>query len=128
VLGAGATGEETLDAGGIAMKASAGKVSFLLTADITAATELELIAQRADLDSTVLKVTHHGSYNGTSSEFLSVATPQVAVISVGADNGYGHPSKEVLARLGEIPVYRTDEDGTIEFTTDGDRLWVKTER
>jgi len=53
----------------------------------------------------------------------------VAVISVGADNTFGHPSPEVWARLtdrvGEDNVYRTDEDGTIEFTTDGERLWLR---
>jgi competence protein ComEC len=61
-----------------------------------------------------------------------VANPQVAVISVGKDNPFGHPSGEVLARLsekvGSENIYRTDDHGTIEFTTDGERLWVKTER
>jgi beta-lactamase superfamily II metal-dependent hydrolase len=53
----------------------------------------------------------------------------VAVISVGADNTFGHPSSKVVERLidrlGEDNVYRTDEDGTIEFITDGERLWLK---
>jgi len=59
---------------------------------------------------------------------LSVVTPQVAVISVGAENDYGHPSREVLDRLADIPTYRTDVDGTIEFITDGERLWVRKDR
>jgi len=53
------------------------------------------------------------------------------VICVGADNSFGHPSSEVLEilidSLGEDNVYRTDEDGTIEFITDGDTLWVETD-
>jgi competence protein ComEC len=61
-----------------------------------------------------------------------VANPELAVISVGADNAYGHPNPEVLRRLedrlGSENIYRTDEDGTIEFITDGERLWVRTER
>jgi len=65
----------------------------------------------------------------TIPQFLVAADPEVAVISVGADNSFGHPSLEVVERLidrvGEDNIYRTDEDGTIEFITDGERLWVK---
>ena len=113
VLSAGGDSEATLDSGGIVLKVKDDKVSFLLTADITEETELNLITERANVDSTVLKVAHHGSYTTTSSQFLSVVTPQVAVISVGAENDYGHPSKEVLDRLADIPTYRTDQNGTI---------------
>ena len=79
--------------------------------------------------STVLKVGHHGSATSTTVEFLDVVNPRLAVISVGADNPFGHPSRDVVDRLrqriGQENIYRTDEDGTIEFTTDGERLWVK---
>jgi competence protein ComEC len=61
-------------------------------------------------------------------EFLAAVGPPVAVISVGADNRFGHPAPEVLARLVGRTVLRTDEHGAIEFTTDGQALWVKTER
>jgi len=58
-----------------------------------------------------------------------VVNPRIAVISVGADNEYGHPANEVMTRLreriGMENIYRTDEDGTIEFITDGERMWVK---
>jgi competence protein ComEC len=81
------------------------------------------------LKSTVLKVSHHGSKTSTTSQFLAAVAPEVAVISVGEDNPFGHPSPEVVERLidrlGEDNVYRTDEDGTIEFITDGEKLWVK---
>jgi competence protein ComEC len=76
----------------------------------------------------VLKVAHHGSDTSTTDEFLNVLMPQIAVISVG-ENDFGHPTQEVLdrlaGRLGAANIYRTDEDGTIEFITDGQRLWVK---
>lgn len=111
---------------------SMGEVSFLLTADMMWEAELELIMQRANLKSTVLKVAHHGSDTSTTTEFLAVVNPQLAVISVGADNGFGHPRDEVLSRLedrlGTENIYRTDEDGTVEFITDGERLWVRTEK
>ena len=114
------------------LRLSLGEVSFLLTADMRQEAELELLYRRANLKSTVLKVAHHGSNTSTTPEFLAVASPELAVISVGADNEYGHPSDEVMARLieeiGPENIYRTDQDGTIEFITDGERLWVKTER
>jgi len=63
---------------------------------------------------------------------LAAVDPEIAVILAGADNPFGHPSSEVVGRLvdslGEDKVYRTDENGTIEFITDGERLWANTER
>jgi competence protein ComEC len=121
-----------IDNNSLVLRLSAGNVSFLLTADISKEAEFKLIADRADLRSTVLKVAHHGSDTSTSPEFLAVVNPQVAIISVGADNKFGHPSKKVLDRLknriGSENIYRTDQQGTIEFITDGKRLWVETNR
>lgn len=118
-----------VDNNGVVLKLEWEDVSFLLTADIRRETEFRLVERRAELESTVLKVAHHGSKTSTASQFLDVVAPQVAVISVGADNHFGHPSPEVLERLagklGEENVYRTDQDGTIEFVTDGKRLWVQ---
>jgi competence protein ComEC len=117
------------DNNGVVLRLSWGKVSFLFTADIREEIEFELIGQRASLKSTVLKVAHHGSKTSTTSQFLAAVDPEVAVISVGANNTFGHPSPEVwerlIDRLGEDDVYHTDEDGTIEFITDGETLWVK---
>jgi len=121
-----------IDNNGMVLRLSIGEVSFLLTADIRQEAEFELINRRADLHSTVLKVAHHGSDTSTCQEFLAVVNPQLAVISVGADNRFGHPTPEVMDRLGEKlgseNIYRTDEHGTIEFITDGKRLWVRVER
>jgi len=121
-----------IDNNGVVLKLVWNKVSFLFTADIREEAEFELIGQRANLKSTMLKVAHHGSDTSTSQQFLAAVDPEVAVISVGADNTFGHPSPEVVERLidrlGEDNVYRTDEDGTIEFITDGERLWVRLEK
>jgi competence protein ComEC len=120
---------DDVDNNGVVLRLSWGKVSFLFTADIREEVEFALIGQRANLKSTVLKVSHHGSKTSTTSQFLAAVAPEVAVISVGEDNPFGHPSTEVLERLidrlGEDNVYRTDEDGTIEFITNGERLWMK---
>jgi len=121
--------DSDLDNNGVVLRLTAGRVSFLLTADIHGEGEFELITQGNDLASSVLKIAHHGSKTSTTAEFLAEVSPAVAVISVG-ENSFGHPSGEVIGRLaeklGEDNIYRTDERGTIEFITDGERLWVKT--
>jgi len=124
--------ESDIDNNGMVLHISMDEVSFLLTADIMWEAEFELIARRANLASTVLKIAHHGSDTSTTPEFLAVVNPQLTVISVGADNKFGHPTPEVMERLedriGSENIYQTDEQGTIEFTTDGEKLWMRTER
>ncbi|MFW6136208.1 MAG: DNA internalization-related competence protein ComEC/Rec2 [Chloroflexota bacterium] len=105
-----------------------GDVSLLLTGDIQARAEGRLLAHGMPLASTVLKVAHHGSCGATTDAFLRAVNPQVAVVSVGADNDFGHPCHAVLERLRGRPLYRTDEHGTVTLITDGTRLWVETER
>ena len=80
----------------------------------------------------VLKVAHHGSATSSTPRMLDHAAPQVAVISAGADNPYGHPAPAVLDRLasvvGAANIYTTANQGDIAFSTDGARLWVETQR
>ena len=106
-----------------------GDISFLLTGDSMSEAEWELIRARADIKGTVIKVAHHGSASSTMAQFLAVVNPQVAVITVGANNTYNLPNSDVVFRLeecvGESNVYRTDLNGTITFITDGERLWVE---
>jgi competence protein ComEC len=102
-----------------------GQVSFLLTGDIEAEVEEALVAGEAPLQSTVLKAAHHGSCSSTTQAFLDAVDPEAVVISVGAENDFGHPCDAVLERLGDLPVYRTDERGTIEIVSDGTRAWVE---
>ena len=109
-----------------------GSVSFLLTADIEAEAERRLFREETPLRSSVLKVGHHGSKTSTTPGFLSEVRPAAAVISAGVDNRFGHPHVEVAERLaaavGGPRVYLTVDRGHIEFISDGERLWVKTER
>ncbi len=122
---------DDIDNNSLVLRLSWKEVSFLLTADIGQEAEWYLIAQRANLKSTVLKVAHHGSRTSTSSEFLAVVDPEAAIISVGAKNRFGLPHTEVVNRLTEQlggRVYLTSTHGTIEFITDGDRLWVKLDK
>lgn len=102
--------------------------NLLLTGDIFEEAEQYLLDRRSDLRSSVLKIAHHGSDTSSCSEFLAEVDPEVAVISVRAENLFGHPSPEVVERLSGVQVYRTDRQGTIELITDGQKLWVKTEK
>ena len=109
-----------------------GEVSFLLTGDIELEAERYLVRTAPNLESRVFKVAHHGSKTSTTPAFLRAVNPRWAVISAGRDNPYGHPHPSVLARLeaavGPSGIYQTANQGTIEFSTDGFRIWVKTER
>ncbi len=119
---------DDIDNNGLVLRLSWDKVSFLFTADIGQEAEWYLIAQRSNLKSTILKVAHHGSLTSITAGFLAVVNPEVAVISVGAENRFGLPRTEIVNRLTELlgdRVYLTSTDGTIEFITDGERLWAK---
>lgn len=88
--------------------------SFLLTGDAGLKTEDDLMAKNINIEARILKVSHHGSKNATSSEFLKAVNPEKAIISVGK-NSYGHPAEELLNRLKSmnVNIFRTDEIGDI---------------
>lgn len=117
---------------GVVLKLAYGEVSFLLTTDIESPAENQLVRSGPALNSTVLKVAHYDSRTSTTPAFLASVGPSVGVISVGATNSLGHPVPEVLERLEEAleegVILRTDRDKTIEFISDGQALWFKTER
>lgn len=102
--------------------------SFFLPGDAETQAESSILSENADrrLDADVLKVGHHGSKNSTTPELLAAVHPKLAIISAGAENSYGHPSKELLDRLRDanVKVLRTDEYGEIRVLTDGESLTV----
>lgn len=102
-------------------KLTVGGKSFLFTGDSSEQAEADMIEAGEDLKADVLKIGHHGSSTATTKAFLQAVNPQVAVISCGKDNSYGHPHEETMQRLQEkaMTIYRTDEDGTILATCDG---------
>ncbi|MEK7542600.1 MAG: MBL fold metallo-hydrolase [Patescibacteria group bacterium] len=105
-----------------------GSDSFLFPGDISKTAEQKLVDQKADIAADVLKVPHHGSKSSSSESFLAAVSPNIAVIQVGAKNRYGHPTKEVLARLGNISVLRTDEKGDIVVKITATHFSIQTER
>lgn len=103
--------------------------SALFTGDAEQQEGKTLLNSSLNLKSTLLKVSHHGSKNGTTPNFLKAVAPSLAVISAGKNNYYGHPHPELIKLLEEnnIQIYRTDQNGTIEIKTDGKIVEIKTE-
>lgn len=106
------------------LKLTYGEKSFLFTGDAEIPEELTITA---DIDCDVLKVGHHGSYTSSGISFLEKVSAEIAVISCGKDNDYGHPHQEALDRItasGVTEIYRTDISGTVSISCDGKKLSV----
>lgn len=105
-------------------RVSYGAASVLVTGDMVKDDEEKLAANGEDIHATILKVGHHGSKTSSSVEFLKSVSPKFAVISVGADNSFGHPHSDTLKNLTEngAKIFRTDRDGAIYFYTDGEKI------
>lgn len=105
-------------------------LEVMLTGDMEAKTERQLIMAGVDLDSDVLKVGHHGSKTSSSEEFLTAVSPETAIIQVGAKNLYGHPTREILERLKNygIKYYRNDLNGDIKLISDGTNYLISAEK
>lgn len=103
--------------------------SVLLTADIDGPLE-RVLAGAADLHADILKIAHHGSAFSTTPEFLRAVAPRVAIIEVGLGNNYHHPASSTLLRLegAQIPVFRTDRDGTVDVGLSGATLLISPAR
>ena len=112
----------------VCLRLDCGDSSFLFTGDAEEAAEQDMLAGDRELGATVLKLGHHGSSSSSSPDFLDAVSPTFAVISCGKDNDYGHPAEKTLEELKsrDIKVFRTDLQGSIIATTDGEQItWDK---
>jgi len=114
----------------IVLRIEYGNFSCLITGDIMAAAEKDILAQGLQLQSTVIKAPHHGSSSSSSQSFVDAVAPEYAVILVGAGNSYNHPNEEVVQRYRQAgaEVLTTRDSGDISFITDGTYLTVSTEK
>ncbi|HEY4668251.1 MAG TPA: ComEC/Rec2 family competence protein, partial [Tepidiformaceae bacterium] len=110
----------------LVLRITYGETVILLTGDIEASAQRQLL-RTADVRADILQVPHHGSKN-SAVEFLSAVEAEVAVISVGEGNRYGHPAPEILDALGDTVTLRTDLDGRVSITSDGTRVRIRAER
>ena len=134
-LGSGVTAEvigpvredyKDLNDTSVALIIRLGEASFVLTGDAESGAERDMVEAGRLTACDVLFVGHHGSNTSTSKPFLATVAPKAAIISAGADNRYGHPTEEILSRLGEAgaEIYRTDIDGTVHISTDGHTIVI----
>jgi len=99
---------------------------FMLMGDAGVEVEENLIKKYNLQDIDVLKVGHHGSRKSSSEKFINKINPQHSIISVGKNNRYGHPNKDVLYTLNKSKVYRTDQDGSIMLNIKNSKLKIET--
>jgi len=127
IVAPNSSGYDNLNDYSVSMLVSYGDIRFLFTGDAESVSEAEMLARGHNLSAHVLHVGHHGSRTSTTQPFFDAVSPLVAVISVGADNPFGHPHREVMNRLeaAEITILRTDHHGTIVISTDGRTLTIR---
>jgi competence protein ComEC len=114
----------------LVLRLSYGRHAFLLTGDVERPIERWMLDENEIQRADVLKVPHHGSRTSSTGPFLDAVSPAFAVISLGFENSYGFPNRDVLDRLRDrgVMVFRTDLDGLIGVRSDGRRLTVGTNR
>lgn len=119
---------ENLNNASVVTELDENKISFLFLGDLQNDAQKNIFSLLHQI--TILKVGHHGSTNGTSEDLLKIIRPSIAVIEVGAKNTYGHPAPSTLNLLKQyaIQIYRTDQNGTVEISTDGVNYSVQTNR
>jgi competence protein ComEC len=112
--------------GSIAIKLTIGEVSFLFTGDLEEQQEIALINKGVLTHNNVLKAGHHVSKTSNSVGLLQIVQPETVIISLGKNNSYGHPHKEVLSHFQKVGahVHRTDTEGNIEVVSDGHTYWI----
>lgn len=123
------SGYESINDYSAVLKLSYKDHSFLFTGDAEDVSGEEILAANIDIKAQVLDVPHHGSSSSIlNKDFLEAVSPQIAVISLGKDNSYGHPHEVILQMLDEagVSVYRTDIDGNIIIISDGSKLTINT--
>ena len=121
------TDTELLDSNNqsIVLKVFMDQYSVLFTGDISVDREESLLKEDFNLQSDILKVSHHGSDTSTSQEFLSRVSPKISLISAGVNNRYKHPHQEVVDNLSESIIYNTQESGMVEFKIKDDTICIR---
>ncbi len=120
--------QDSLNDSALALRVIYGDVAFLLPGDLSRAAQIRLIEENQDLYAPVLQIPQHGARGQLEADFLAAVQPSVVVLQSDKANLLGDPDPDVMAQVADYPIYRTDENGTLHFWTDGTDLWTKPER
>lgn len=121
---------ENLNTTSIVIRLVFGKNSFIFCADAEIENENDMLNSKYELKSNVIRLGHHGSSTSSSEKFLKAVAPDIAIISVGKDNDYGHPHSKITKRLDRLRIktYRTDLNGTIILSSDGENINIQLQK
>ncbi len=121
---------ENLNLSSVVIRLVYGENSFIFCADAEIENENDMLNSKYELKSNVIKLGHHGSSTSSSEKFLKAVDPGLAIISVGKDNDYGHPHSKIVKRLNRLGIkaYRTDLNGTIILSSDGENINIKLQK
>ena len=119
-------GDPRVDVPSLVLRLELGTFSMLFMGDATEQAQADLLLSKDSLATRVYVPPHHGAATPYAAALVEAVRPSVAVISVGAQNRYGHPTPETLAALGRVTTYRTDRDGTVEFDQGGRQFFART--
>ena len=121
-----------IDNASFAVRIVCGSISFVMTVDTLTERERLMARNRMPIDGDILKVAHHGIRNSSANEFISMVSPNVAIISAGVDNRFDHPHQETLGAfaqyLPESRIFVTKDHDSVTVTTDGKSLTVNSGR
>ena len=115
-------GDPLVDVPSLVLRLEVGTTSILFSGDATDTAQADLLLAPEALRSRIYVPPHHGAATPYARALVAAVRPEIALISVGLDNRYGHPTADTLAALAGVPTYRTDRDGTVEVIADGPRL------
>lgn len=116
--------EDDLNSTSLGIRVTNGRHSFLMCADAGTDVEQKILKSGMNIKADVFKLNHHGSSDANSKKFLKKVSPKYAVVTCAKDNEFGHPHESVMKRLNklDIKLFRTDEQGSVVFTSDGETL------
>lgn len=106
----------------VAIRVVYGDTAVVVTGDAQEAAEKDMCGSGLELRADVLKLGHHGSSTSTCWEFLDAVSPEAVIISCGQGNDYGYPHKRTMSKVSDLKIYRTDEQGTIVASSDGNKI------
>lgn len=119
--------QDSLNDSALALRVIYGDVVFLLPGDLSRAAQARLVEEGRELYAPVLQIPQHGARGQLDADFLAAVHPSVVVLQSDEANLLGDPDADVMAQVGEYPLYRTDQHGTLHFWTDGTGLWTQPE-